>query len=129
MVKRSLLILIPLLVIACPKKEDFFKKLTKMGLPVKEIERVAPSKRFEGLCEVVAVIRKDKRTFQTKFYLTEDGKYLIPFIGKLETVPSKVLKGWKEIHIRSLRNPKHQWNIGLIDKSGKYFIPELFEVK
>jgi hypothetical protein len=129
MLKRSLLFLGPIISFSCPTKEHVFKALTNLGVPVKEVKTVEVSKTFKGLCKVEGVIKKGKHVFRTKFYLTEDGKYLIPFVGKIEMVPSKVLKGWKELHIRSLRNPKHELKIGLIDESGKYFISEIFKTK
>ena len=127
--KHFLLIFVPILVFSCPKKEELFKKLQNLKVPVKEINYVKPSGQFKGLCEVEGIFLKGKKTFRSKFYTTEDGKYLIPFIGKIEMVPSKVLKGWKEIRIRSLRNSNNTLKIGFTNGSGKFYIPEIFEAK
>jgi len=124
-----LLIFVPILVFSCPKKEELFKKLQNLKVPVKGINYVKPSRQFKRLCEVEGIFFKDKRTFTSKFYITEDGNYLIPFIGKIEMVPSKVLKGWREIRIRSLRNSNNTLKIGFTDGSGKFYIPEIFEAK
>jgi hypothetical protein len=119
-------VLLPLtgLVFACPQPQQVLSAVKSLGVPITEVKEIKPCSKIPHLCKAIGVIKKGDIQKEVDFYTTADGKYLIPFLGKIEYQPSPV-KGLKVIKITSVRNSKHSFVLGYITEDGKYYSPEL----
>ncbi len=122
--KQFVFVLFPVLVYACPSPEKVSEAVKKLGIPIKEVKEVEPFKTIKGLCRAEGILEKDKATAEVDFYVTEDGRYLLPFVGEV-SYRKAPLKGFKEVWITSLRNPNHKFKLGFLSEDGKYYVPEM----
>jgi thiol:disulfide interchange protein DsbC len=109
----------------CPSPQQVIEMLKPLNVPVTKVENIEPFKDIPSLCRVTAVIYGQK---EVDFYVSRNGEYLVPFIGKVSFKPAPV-KGLNEIWVTSLRNPKNTFRLGYTDDKQRYFIPQLVKVK
>ena len=112
------------LVFACPKPDQVLSAVKSLGVPITEVKKIEPYKEIPVLCRAVGVLKKGDIQREVDFYTTADGKYLLPFLGKIEYKPSQV-KGLKVIKITSVRNSQHSFILGYTTEDGKFYSPEL----
>ncbi len=127
---RRLIYLLPIggLVFACPQPQTVLNALKEQNIPVKEVISIKPSKTLKGFCTAEGILEKDGFKKEVEFYITEDGKYLAPFVGTISYKPSPI-KGLKEIWITSVRNSKTNFRLGYLTEDGKFYIPEIVAIK
>ena len=124
--RLPLTVLLPLtgLVFACPQPRQVLEAVKSLGVPIAEVKEIKPCSKIPHLCKAIGVIKKGDIQKEVDFYTTADGKYLIPFLGKVEYQPSPV-KGLKVVKITSVRNSKHSFVLGYVTEDGQYYTPEL----
>lgn len=120
----ALLALSGLTFATCPSPQAVLKAVQSLGVPIKEVKQVEPYKEIPVLCRAVGVLEKDGATAEVDFYTTADGKYFLPFVGKVVYEPSGV-EGIKRVKIVSVRNPKHSFTLGYVTSDLKYYFPEM----
>jgi len=112
------------LVFACPKPDQVLSAVKSLGVPISEVKKIEPYKDIPVLCRAVGVLKKGDIQREVDFYTTADGKYLLPFLGRIEYKPSQV-KGLNVIKITSVRNGRHSFILGYTTEDGKFYVPEL----
>lgn len=120
----ALLALSGLTFAACPSPQAVLKAVKSLGVPIKEVKKVEPYKEIPVLCRAVGVLEKNGATAEVDFYTTADGKYFLPFVGKVVYEPSGV-EGIKRVKIVSVRNPNHSFTLGYVTNDLKYYFPEM----
>ena len=115
-------------VFACPSKEAVLETLKEMQIPVTEVKKIEPSKEIKNFCTAVGILEKYGAKREVVFFVTKDGKYLVPFVGSVSYKPSPV-EGLKEVWITSVRFPDHKFKLGYVTEDNKYYIPELVPMK
>ena len=113
---------------ACPSKEAVLKTLKEMQIPVTEVKKIESSKEIKEFCTAVGILEKYGTKREVVFFVTKDGKFLVPFVGSVSYKPSPV-EGLKEVWITSVRFPDHKFKLGYVTEDGKYYIPELVPMK
>jgi len=111
-------------VFACPKPEKVLASLKAIGLPLIKVRSVEPFKEIANLCRYRGVLKKGKNIENVDFYVSEDGKFFLPFAGRVVYKPSGI-KGIKRITVVSLRNSNHTLNLGFITNDLKYYFPQI----
>ena len=120
----ALLALSGLTFATCPSPQAVLKAVKSLGVPIKEVKKVEPYKEIPVLCRAVGVLEKNGATAEVDFYTTADGKYFLPFVGKVVYEPSGV-EGIKRVKIVSVRNPNHSFTLGYVTNDLKYYFPEM----
>jgi hypothetical protein len=113
---------------ACPPPQNVLEAVKKLNIPIKEIKKVEPYKEIPSLCRAIGVLEKDGIKKEVDFYTTRDGKYLLPFVGKISYEKTDV-DGIVKIKITSLRNPQHSFVLGYTTDNIKYYIPTMVPLK
>ena len=112
------------LAFSCPKPDELQSALKKIGLPIEKVKKVEPSKEIPQLCRCEGFVKNGNSTVEVDFYVSKDGNYFIPFVGKVVYKPSGI-EGIKRITVISLRNSNHTLNLGFITSDLKYYFPQM----
>ena len=116
------------LTFSCPTPKDLQKVLEKNSIPIEKVKTVEPFKEIPQLCYCTGFVKKGNSTIEVDFYVSKDGSYFIPFVGKVVYKPSGI-KGIKRITVISLRNSNHTLNLGFVTSDLKYYFPQLIPIK
>jgi len=109
---------------ACPSPQSVLKAVKSLNIPIVEIKKVEPYKEIPSLCRAIGILEKDGVKKEVDFYTTRDGKYFLPFVGKISYKKTNV-DGIVEIKVTSLRNKNHSFTLGYTTDNIRYYIPTM----
>ena len=109
---------------ACPTPSEVLLTAQKLRIPVKVVKKVEPFKELPFLCKAEAIVEQNGVAAEVELFTTADGKYFVPFVGKVVYEPSGE-KGIKKITIVSIRNETTSFTLGYVTNDLKYYIPAL----
>ena len=113
---------------ACPPPQAVLEAVKALKVPIKEVKKVEPYKEIPTLCRAEGILEKDGMKIPVDFYTTADGKYFLPFVGKVVYQPTDV-KGIKKVTIVSVRNSNHTFTLGYVTSDLRYYFPEMLRLK
>ena len=115
-------------VFACPSPQEILQTAVKLNIPVKKIVKVELFKKLPILCRAEAVVGKDGFNATTDLFTTADGKFFIPFVGRVIYEPSGE-KDIKKLTIVSIRNSTTSFTLGYVTNDLKYYFPAMIPIK
>ncbi|NPB04936.1 MAG: hypothetical protein GXO08_00925 [Aquificae bacterium] len=114
--------------LACPPPQKVLEAVKFLDIPVREVKAVEPMEELPGVCKARGVLEREGATAEVDFYVTADGRYILPFVGEISYKPSPI-KGLKEMWITSLRNTGLSFKLGYVSEDGRFYVPEVLEVE
>lgn len=113
---------------ACPTPQAVLDAVKSLNIPIKEVKKVEPYEELPLLCRAEGILEKDGMRVPVDFYTTADGKYFLPFVGRVVYQPTEV-KGIKRVTIVSVRNSNHTFTLGYVTSDLRYYFPEMLPLK
>ena len=113
---------------SCPSPQAVLETAVKMNIPVKEILKVETFKEIPMLCRAEAVVGRNGFNATVDLFTTADGKFFIPFVGKVVYEPSGE-EGVKKVTIVSIRNSTTSFTLGYVTNDLKYYFPTMIPMK
>jgi hypothetical protein len=119
--------------IACPGTQQLILLLEKV-IPVKKIYSIEPLSHPKGFCRVEATVKVGSLSKNYTLFVSDDGRYLFPFVGKLvrlDTPFGKNRNNVQTVGVKSLRHPGRIYLLGTVYRDGNdvYFLPVVFDLK
>lgn len=115
------------LVYSCPKPEELLASLKGMGVPIGEIKKVSPFKEVKELCLVEGILKERKKKKEVIFFVSQDGKYMFPFAGRVVYKPTPV-GCIKEVEVVGLGEENRTMVVGYVTSDLKFFFPQMVEL-
>ncbi len=113
---------------SCPSPQAVLETAVRLNIPVKEVLKVEPFKKIPSLCRAEAVVEKDGFNATVDLFTTADGKFFIPFVGKVVYEPSGE-EGVKKVTIVSIRNSTTSFTLGFVTNDLKYYFPAMIPME
>jgi len=118
---------------SCPNREQLLSEI-KNVLQVKKIYSIEPLSHPKGFCRVEATVKVGSLSKNYTLFVSDDGRYLFPFVGKLvrlDTPFGKNRNNVQTVGVKSLRHPGRIYLLGTVYRDGNdvYFLPVVFDLK
>ena len=113
---------------SCPSPQAVLETAVRLNIPVKEVLKVETFKEIPILCRAEAVVGRDGFNATVDLFTTADGKFFIPFVGKVVYEPSGE-EGVKKVTIVSIRNSTTSFTLGFVTNDLKYYFPAMIPME